>query len=93
VPVTTIATLGQTTWDYLDRQRVTVQRAAVTRVRPAFHSGWRATFDLSVLTPEYITPQELHSVLADAGRLVGLADFRPTYGRFAVVAFEVLGGA
>jgi hypothetical protein len=76
------------TWDYLDRQRVTVQRAGVTRVRPAFLPGWRATFDLQVLTPEYIAPADLLYVITEAGRLIGIADFRPTYGRFQVVAFS-----
>lgn len=77
-----------TTWDYLDKQRVTVQRSGVTRVRPAFLAGWRAAFELQVLTPEYISPADLLACLTDAGRLVGLADFRPTYGRFQIVRFE-----
>ncbi len=76
-----------TTWDYLDRQRVTVQRSGVTRVRPAFLAGWRATFELQVLTPEYIPPADLLYVITEAGRLIGIADFRPTYGRFQVIAF------
>lgn len=76
-------------WDYLDAQRVTVQRAGVTRVRPAFLAGWRAEVQLLVTTPEYVPPNALHDVLAMAGRLVGVGDFRPTYGRFSVVRFDV----
>lgn len=76
-------------WDYLDRQRVTVQRAAVTRERPAFYAGWTATVQLAVLTPEYISPSDLLDVLSKAGQLVGVADFRPTYGRFSVTSFDV----
>lgn len=76
-------------WDYLDERRVTVQRAGITRSRPAFHAGWRAAFDLSCLTPEYIPPSILLEVLTQAGRLVGMADFRPTFGRFAVVSFDI----
>jgi len=26
----------------------------------------------------------------DAGRLVGLGDFRPSFGRFSIIKFEVL---
>jgi hypothetical protein len=83
---------GRTTteWDYLDRRRVTVQRNGVTRERPAFLSGWSATFELSVLLPGYISKDLLHDVLVDAGRLVGLADFRPTFGRFRVTSFQVI---
>lgn len=78
------------TWDYLDQRHVTVQRAGITRVRPAFLSGWRAEFDLLINSPEYLDPTTLVDVLNTAGKFVGLADFRPTYGRFHVVHFEVV---
>lgn len=87
---TQLASLGTKDWNYIDTRRVTVQRNGVNRSRPAFHAGWRAEFTLTVLLPEYINKEALLDVLGQAGRLVGLADFRPTYGRFAVVAFEVL---
>lgn len=89
VSLTPIATLGAETWDYLDQRRVTVQRAGITRTRPAMKEGWEATFLLQVLLPQYIAPALLNEVVQDAGRLVGLADFRPTYGRFQVVSFAV----
>lgn len=76
-------------WDYLDARRVVVQRAAITRQRPAFHKGWRATIDLSVLLPEYIDSSALNEVIGQAGRLIGVGDFRPTYGRFTIVKFAV----
>lgn len=79
----------RTTWDYLDRRRVMVQRNGITRERPAFRAGWKASVQLQVLTPEYIDPLQLHSVLNDAGRLVGVGDFRPTFGRFQVTRFDV----
>ena len=78
------------TWDYLDRQRVTIQRAGITRVRPAFLRGWRASFVFQSLQPEYLDEQMFHQALALAGRTVGVGDFRPTYGRFLVNNFEVL---
>jgi|SRR5262245_53826126 len=90
VATTILADTGKAHWDAVERHRVKVQMAAVTRSRPALFPGWRATFDLSVLTPEYIPPDLLNAVVQEAGRLVGLADFRPTYGRFQVVAFDVL---
>lgn len=90
VVLTDLASLGADSWDYLDRRRVTIQRAGITRVRPAMLAGWTATFEILVQTPEYISPDDLHDVLVQAGRLVGLADFRPTYGRFAVVNFQLL---
>jgi hypothetical protein len=89
VPLTALASLGKKDWDYLDQQRVLVQRSAITRARPAFLPGWKATFEIQVVTPEYIPPADLLETVTSAGKLVGLADFRPTYGRFQVTKFEV----
>ena len=89
VSLTTLADLGVREWDYLDRRRVQVMRAGVTRVRPAMLAGWSAEFDLQVLLPEYISPALLNEALQQAGRLVGIGDFRPTYGRFQVTGFNV----
>lgn len=80
-------------WDYLDSQRVMVQRQGVTRVRPAFLAGWTAEVQLAVLTPEYIPPAALYDVLSMAGRLVGVGDYRPTYGRFNITSFDIGLGA
>lgn len=89
-PITNAAGLEADSWDYLDRRRVVVQRNAITRVRPAFMAGWSATFQLMVQTPEYIPEALLLDVLGQAGRLVGIGDFRPTFGRFAVTSFRRL---
>lgn len=77
-------------WDYLDRQRVVIQRAGITRVRPAFTAGWKAQFNVTSLLPEYVSPQFLRRLVQDAGKFIGLADFRPTYGRFDVVEWKEL---
>lgn len=92
VPLTELASLGKTSWDYLDQRRVVVQRNAVNRTRPAMLAGWRATFDLLVQSPEYLDARSLNALVAEAGRLQGVGDFRPTYGRFQVVSFEELTG-
>lgn len=87
--LTALASFGVKAWDYEDRRRVCVQRSSVTRVRPALKAGWRLTVQLAVLVPEYIPPQDLHDVIGVGGRLVGLADFRPTYGRYLIRSFDV----
>jgi len=89
-PLTELASLGKADWDYLDERRVVVQQSAITRQRPAFNAGWRAQFQFIVNLPEYVSPHFFHDVLALAGRIVGVGDFRPTYGRFQVVEFKVL---
>src|SRR3990167_9292698 len=78
VSLTEQCSLGTKDWDYLDRRRVVIQRNAITRIRPAMLAGWKAEIEFQVLLGEYITPHLLHAVLTDAGRIVGLADFRPT---------------
>jgi hypothetical protein len=90
VPLTILASTGKTAWDYEDTRRVVIQRAGVNRTRPALKQGWKAEFEFLILTPEYIAPMDLHGVMTQAGVLVGLADFRPTFGRFAITSFEVL---
>ena len=78
------------TWDKLHQCRVVIQRNAITRTRPCFIKGWEATFILMVLLPEYISLETLNSVINDSGKLIGIGDFRPTYGRFTVIKINQL---
>lgn len=83
-----LASLGVKDWDYLDKRRVMVQRQGINRVRPAMRAGWKVTFDLMVVLPEYIDKNSLRETIESAGRLIGLGDFRPTFGRFGIIKFE-----
>lgn len=89
VSLTPLATLGVKDWDYEDRRRVLVQRAGINRVRPAMRAGWSCTFRMMITLPEYVGQDLLHEVVTLAGRIGGIGDFRPTYGRFSVVKYEV----
>lgn len=88
VSLTALASLGTVKWDYEDRRRVVIQRNGVNRTRPAMKAGWSAEFDLMVMLPEYISRDDLNAVISSAGRLIGLGDFRPTYGRFMITQFS-----
>lgn len=88
-PLRNLAGEIPSTWDFIDKQRVTVQRQGLTRWRPGFVAGWEVDCELMCILPEYIRPEELHDVLTYAGMVAGLGDFRPTYGRFRVTSFEV----
>ena len=90
VSLTNLASLGTDKWDYLDTRRVTIQRNGINRTRPAMKAGWKANFEVQVLTPEYIGEELLYDVISTAGRLVGVGDFRPTYGRFNITQFKIL---
>jgi hypothetical protein len=89
--LTHLAPLGATDWDYLDTRRVTVQRAGINRTRPAMKVGWQASFEFMVNLPEYVSRDDLRDVVEAAGRLIGVGDFRPTFGRFGIVSFSVRG--
>ena len=91
VALTDVADTGKPTWDYVDQRRVTIQRNGITRARPALSKGWAVEFDLMVNLPEYVPKDVLRDVIEQAGRLIGIGDFRPTYGRFGLTSFEVNG--
>jgi hypothetical protein len=90
VSLTDLASLGKISWDKLHQCRVVIQKNAITRTRPCFIKGWEATFIMMVLLPEYIPIEIFTSTLNDAGRLIGIGDFRPTYGRFSVMSVKFL---
>ena len=77
-------------WEYDDRQRVCIMRSAVTRTRPAFRKGWQVDFTLVSLVPDLVTPDFLRKLVDNAGLLIGLGDFRPTYGRFRVTSWDIV---
>lgn len=90
VSLTPLASLGTTRWDYEHRCRATIQKtSSVTRTRPAIKAGWEAEIELMVNLPEYIHPDALYEVIANAGRLIGVGDFRPTYGRFQLIQYRL----
>jgi hypothetical protein len=80
--------LGKTDWDLIDRRRAVVQRNGITRSRPCFLEGWKATAEFEIILPEYVSPALFNEVIQMAGRYTGVGDFRPTYGRFQVTGFE-----
>lgn len=90
VSLTPLASLGVKCWDYEDKRRVVVQRNGITRIRPAFKVGWHIKVVFMVTLPEYVSPQDLNDMVSTAGRLIGVGDFRPTYGRFQVTRFALV---
>jgi len=85
-----LCSLGVKDWDYVDQRRVRVQQNSITRSRPAINTGWKVTVELQVLLPEYVSQELLNEVMQSAGRLMGVGDFRPTYGRFQVTSFKIV---
>ena len=57
--------------------------------RPALREGWELTFGLNMMD-ERRTEGEVRRSLDEAGLLVGLGSWRPEYGRFIVVEWQVI---
>jgi hypothetical protein len=60
-----------------------VTSRTVMRARPIIPVGWVSTHEFDLWT-DVIDPRDLVPILERAGRLVGLGDWRPTYGTFTV---------
>ncbi len=67
--------------------RVIVQRSAVARSRLQIAPGWELNFKLEVHDDQN-RPEVMREIVTEAGRAVGIGDFRPRFGRFEVVRFE-----
>lgn len=90
VPNFPLSSVGKIDWDFMDMRRVCIQKNSITRSRPALKAGWEAIFEFNVLLPEYVSPSDFLDTLTMSGRLNGIGDFRPSFGRFQVVHFEVM---
>lgn len=88
IVLTPLASLGIKNWDYEDKRRVVIQKNSINRTRPAIKAGWSCEFQIQVNLPEYISFLDLNDVITTAGKLIGIGDFRPTYGRFQVSHME-----
>jgi hypothetical protein len=91
VPVTLLCPLGLR-WEIEDKRRMVVNRAGITRTSPGFKAGWEAAFDFDMILPEYVSQEMFHEALSLAGRVIGLGQYRPTYGRFQVIKFGIAEG-
>lgn len=69
--------------DFADFRKVKVQKNSVRRCRPIFRE-WELKISLNYL-PDVINQSQVEDILDVAGRLIGLSDYRPRYGRFEVL--------
>ena len=76
--------------DYLwvDVRRVKIQRAAVAKSRLAIGEGWLLDFNM-MCSDDTLRPDVIQMALAHAGHAIGISDFRPKFGRFEIMKFEV----
>lgn len=71
---------------FRDTRRVKVGQSGVMRTRPIFQQ-WALEFsiDYNVEAADFRT---IECALVQAGRMVGLCDYRPRFGRFRVVSMD-----
>lgn len=74
---------------YVDRRPVVVQRSRVVRARACIHEGWKLAFKITVIDDD-LPVQVLNDALIMAGRIIGIGEYRPRFGRFMVSKFEVV---
>jgi hypothetical protein len=67
---------------FVDMRGVKVGTAKVTRCRPIFND-WKLSFTMSY-DEASLQRDDLVRSITDAGRMVGLGDYRPRFGRFDV---------
>lgn len=67
---------------FVDARSVRVSMARLTRYRPRFNE-WQVEATLA-FNSEQINANEVKQIVANAGAMIGVGDFRPRYGRFSV---------
>lgn len=79
--------LGHNGWK-VDIRPVVVQRSRILRARPCF-SKWELVFTIVNKDPQVLLRDTMKKIVEDAGKYIGLGDYRPEFGLFKVVKFVV----
>ena len=69
------------------RVGVVINQSRVIKVRPMIPTGWALKFSVDY-EESIVNAKDLIKAMQDAGALVGLGDWRPKFGRFAVEVFN-----
>jgi hypothetical protein len=72
--------------EYQDMRTVKVGQAKTTRCRPKF-DNWKGEF-IVMLDEDKLNIEEIEQIVANAGKYIGMCDYRPRYGRFQVTNFK-----
>lgn len=83
--------LGTKTYD-LDIRTVVIQRARIVKARPKIEK-WKINFIINFDETLIPNAKDIFSILEDAGKRVGILDFRPakngSFGTFVISKWEV----
>ena len=67
---------------FVDRRRVCISQSSVMRCRPIFKT-WSLSFTVHYL-PDMLNPQQVTEAVVICGRVIGLCDYVPKFGRFEI---------
>lgn len=70
---------------YVDMRTVKVGTSKTIRTRPIF-TEWECSFT-AFLDTDKLNVEEFENIVNNAGKYVGLGDYRPRYGRFEITKF------
>jgi hypothetical protein len=73
---------------YTDYSSVTIKTNRVMRTRPRFPE-WKTRFVIEYI-PSLLNEADVENFLILGGRIIGLGDYRPDYGRFEITEFTPL---
>jgi hypothetical protein len=71
----------------IDKQSVVISRARIMRARPRL-DNWELSFKITI-DDDRLEPEVLKDILENAGKYVGVGDFRPKFGLFEIVEWAV----
>lgn len=69
-------------------QMVRIGNARIPRARPLFRN-WSLTFQIGIVDEQTWDAGTVRQVLEEAGKYLGILDFRPLFGTFEVVSMTV----
>jgi len=72
---------------YISRVPVVINKSRVMRTRPIF-PVWSLEFAVNYM-PDILSSENVIEFVKTAGKIIGLSDWRPKYGRFEVESAEV----
>jgi len=75
----------------VDLRPVVVQRSRILRARPRFDE-WELEFYIINKDPNVLLRDTMKRIIEDAGKWIGLGDYRPEFGLFNVEEFKVVEG-
>ena len=73
----------------VDLRPVVVQRSRILRARPRFDE-WELEFTIINKDPNVLLRDTMKRIIEDAGKWIGLGDYRPEFGLFNVEEFRVI---